>query len=50
MLNMHDRRVREAPGGKDSLSTFWDDGGNAQETFVPTRRYYFLCVLAMNQH
>jgi hypothetical protein len=31
------RRVREAPGGKDSISTLWGSE-DAEESFRPTRR------------
>jgi len=32
------RRVRDPPGGKDSLKNFWD-APDAEEEFKPTRRY-----------
>jgi hypothetical protein len=32
------RRVREQPGGKSSLSGFWDTNNDQQEEFKPTRR------------
>ena len=38
IIELSKRRVRTAPGGKDSIAALWGDEDPAEEEFKPTRR------------